>query len=56
MYMTTYSEPWRMLDQFRRDIDHYLGNVGNQGDSAIATCAWIPTVDIKECLLALQQN
>jgi len=49
MYMTTY-EPWRMLDQFRRELDHYLGNAGSQSDSdsAIATSAWIPAVDIKE--------
>ena len=49
MYLAHY-EPWRMLDQFRRDIDKVFGHPGEQAteDSAIATSAWVPAVDIKE--------
>ena len=49
MYLAHY-EPWRMLDQFRRDIDKVFGYSGEPatGDSAIATSAWVPAVDIKE--------
>ena len=49
MYMTTY-EPWGILDRVRRDLDQYLTSNQPQSnlDSAIATSAWIPAVDIKE--------
>jgi HSP20 family protein len=50
MYLATY-EPWKLLDQFRRDIDQVFGHSPEQsvaGDSAIATSAWVPTVDIQE--------
>jgi HSP20 family protein len=49
MYMTYY-EPWKKLDQLRREMDQFLSHPGSQSDSdsAIATCAWVPAVDIKE--------
>ena len=49
MYMTSY-EPWKMLDQFRRDLDKMFSYSGEQSteDSTIATCTWVPAVDIKE--------
>ena len=50
MYVSTY-EPWKLLDQFRRDIDQVFGHSTEQsvtGDSAIATSAWVPVVDIQE--------
>jgi HSP20 family protein len=37
-----------MLKQFRRDLDQMFGQTNEQSDSAIATCAWVPAVDIKE--------
>jgi HSP20 family protein len=48
MYMTRHYEPWSMLKQFRRDLDQMFGQTNEQSDSAIATCAWVPAVDIKE--------
>ncbi len=50
MYMTAY-EPWSLLNHFRRDIDQMLARTNEAsttGDSAIATSAWVPAVDIKE--------
>lgn len=49
MYLRTY-EPWSLLNQFRRDIDKMFDSSSDQtsGDSAIATSAWVPAVDIKE--------
>jgi HSP20 family protein len=50
MYMTTY-EPWSLLNHFRRDIDQMLARTSEtstNGDSTIATSAWVPAVDIKE--------
>jgi len=49
MYITTY-EPWKRWEQLRRELDHYFGSSENQSDSdsAIATSAWIPAIDIKE--------
>ena len=49
MYLRTY-EPWGLLNQFRRDIDKMFNHSGDQtnGDSTIATSAWVPAVDIKE--------
>jgi len=50
MYMTVY-EPWSLLNHFRRDIDQMLARTGEtstNGDSTIATSAWVPAVDIKE--------
>ena len=49
MYMKAY-DPWRLLNQFHRDLDQMFARSGDEsnGDSAIATSAWVPTVDIKE--------
>ncbi|TDX99664.1 Hsp20/alpha crystallin family protein [Thiohalophilus thiocyanatoxydans] len=42
-------EPWSMLNQIRREMDHMLETTGDSGESsAIATSDWIPAVDIKE--------
>lgn len=50
--MTTlrHYEPWTLLDQFRRDIEQMFarGGTTTDGDSTVATSAWIPAVDIKE--------
>lgn len=48
--MLTVYEPWRMLNQFHKELEQFLGHYGNQtpGDSAIATSTWMPAVDIKE--------
>lgn len=48
--MLTVYEPWKMLNQFHKELDQFLGHYGNQtqGDSNIATSTWIPAVDIKE--------
>jgi HSP20 family protein len=49
MYMTAF-EPWRRLEQLRREMDQLFNPPVTQSDndSAIATCAWVPAVDIKE--------
>lgn len=50
MRLTRY-EPWEVLGQFRKDLEQLFGNrTGTQfdEDSAIATSAWIPAIDIKE--------
>jgi HSP20 family protein len=49
MYMTAY-EPWRRMEQLRREMDQLFNPPVTQSDndSAIATCAWVPAVDIKE--------
>jgi HSP20 family protein len=49
MYLTNYY-PINMLNQFHRDLERFFG-AGREmanGDSTIATSAWIPAVDIKE--------
>ena len=48
--MLTVYEPWKMLNQFHKELDQFLGHYGNQnqGDSTIATSTWMPAVDIKE--------
>jgi HSP20 family protein len=48
--MLRHYEPWSLLDQFRRDIEQVFrtGLPATGGDSAIATSAWVPAVDIKE--------
>jgi HSP20 family protein len=49
MYLTNYY-PINMLNQFHRDLERVFGTgreVAN-GDSTIATSAWVPAVDIKE--------
>jgi HSP20 family protein len=48
MYMTRHYEPWSLLKRFSRDLDQMFGQTNEQSDSAIATCAWVPAVDIKE--------
>lgn len=49
MYMKAY-DPWRLLNQFHRDLENVFAHSGDErnGDSAIATSAWVPAVDIKE--------
>jgi len=49
MYMTAF-EPWRRMEQLRREMEQVFNHPGTQSDtdSAIATCAWVPAVDIKE--------
>jgi len=49
MYITAF-EPWRRMEQLRREMDQLFNHSGTQtdNDSAIATCAWVPAVDIKE--------
>jgi HSP20 family protein len=49
MYLTNY-HPINMLNQFHRDLDQFFGTSreATNGDSTIATSAWIPAVDIKE--------
>ena len=49
MYLTNY-DPMNMLNQFHRDLERVFGT-GREtanGDSTIATSAWVPAVDIKE--------
>jgi HSP20 family protein len=48
--MLTSYEPWSLLNQFRRDLDHLFGQTvsHSDNDSAIATSSWVPAVDIKE--------
>jgi HSP20 family protein len=48
--MLTVYEPWKMLNQFHKELEQFLGNYSNQtqGDSTIATSTWMPAVDIKE--------
>ena len=44
-------EPWQVLNQMARNLDQYLQNQPGQGpdeESAIATSAWVPAVDISE--------
>jgi HSP20 family protein len=48
MYMTRHYEPWSLLKRFSRDLDQMFGQTNEQSNSAIATCAWVPAVDIKE--------
>lgn len=50
MSMLTSYEPWSLLNQFRRDLDHLFGQTvsHSDNDSAIATSSWVPAVDIKE--------
>jgi HSP20 family protein len=49
MYMTAY-EPWRRMEQLRREMDQLFNPpvAQSDNDSAIATSAWVPAVDIKE--------
>jgi HSP20 family protein len=49
MYLTAY-EPWNILNQFRNELDQVFGHQTRpvNGDSAIATSNWVPSVDIKE--------
>jgi HSP20 family protein len=49
MYLTTY-EPWNVINKFHRDLEQLLGRTREpmNSDSAIATSAWIPAVDIRE--------
>jgi len=47
MNITRY-EPMGLLTQFHKDLERFLGVNRENGDSAIATSAWIPAVDIKE--------
>ncbi|MDY6992689.1 MAG: Hsp20/alpha crystallin family protein [Pseudomonadota bacterium] len=42
--LTTY-EPWRLLNQFYRDLNQ---NVNAEDDSKVALYSWVPAVDIKE--------
>ena len=48
MAITRY-QPWGMLDQLRREMDHMfdLQHNGDNG-SSVATSDWTPAVDIKE--------
>jgi HSP20 family protein len=48
MYLSNY-DPMNMLNQFHRDLERVFGGreMAN-GDSTIATSAWVPAVDIKE--------
>lgn len=50
MNLLRHYEPWGLLDQFRRDIEQILAQSGTptSGDSAIATSAWVPAIDLKE--------
>lgn len=51
MTMLPTYEPWRLLNQFRRDLDQLFGHQTTdrgEGDSTIATSSWVPAVDIKE--------
>ena len=42
-------EPWGMLNQLRRDMDHmFHTQAEGEESSTIATSAWVPAVDIKE--------
>lgn len=47
MKVTRY-EPWGLLNQFYRDLDQVLSTERSGDDSTVATCAWVPSVDIKE--------
>ena len=49
MLTTTY-QPWGLMNQFRQDMDKFFVHYGRQSEdqSAIATSAWVPPVDIKE--------
>lgn len=40
-------EPWNLLDQMRREMDHALDTRTAEG-SSVATSDWVPAVDIKE--------
>jgi HSP20 family protein len=50
MNLLRHYEPWGLLDQFRRDIEQMLAQSGTptSGDSAVATSAWVPAIDLKE--------
>lgn len=45
-------EPWSMLSQMYKDMENLYSQTGqlpsSYEDSAIATSAWVPSVDIKE--------
>lgn len=48
MAITRY-QPWGMLDQFRREMDHMFDLQRNgENGSSVATSDWSPAVDIKE--------
>jgi HSP20 family protein len=49
MLTTTY-QPWGLMNQFRQDMEKFFDHYNRQSEdqSAIATCAWVPAVDIKE--------
>jgi HSP20 family protein len=43
-------QPWNLMNQFRQDMDKFFDHYDRQSEdqSAIATSAWLPAVDIKE--------